>query len=313
MKPTIISQPRIDTSNITIQPIQTEQLEILQEALSERGQDDAREGFQNFGNGSDYHSSVGLAWARKLNMQGGDDRVELWGNPDDTVYGGSGNDRIHAANGDNILHGQSGDDTLTVYNGDDKLYGGSGNDTLFGGGGTDMLYGGTGNDVIYGGGGIDNIFGGAGDDIIFGDLDGSTADDQGRDVINGGYGNDEIHGGGGADRLYGDAGADRFVFDTASDLGFGHSDLIGDFSRSQGDKIVLIGIDANTTVLFPGDQAFTFVNGPSNQAGTLWLGAVSNGQQRVFMNIDGFEPDLDIMVKFNDPSMTSLQASDFLL
>lgn len=56
----------------------------------------------------------------------------------------------------------------------------------------------------------------------------------GSDTLNGGAGNDTLFGGTGSDTLIGGIGADNFQ------LFFGDShDLITDFGRSQGDKIVL--------------------------------------------------------------------------
>lgn len=300
------------TNIVQVEFIQTEFLESMQEAFLELTQDNDISGFRNLGNNSNTYTQPIALPGLRVNAQGGDDKVYIGGRTDDVVNGGSGNDTITVGGGNDTVKGGSGDDHLTGLDGDDKLFGGSGNDTIEGGNGIDEIQGGTGADLIYGGGGIDIIFGGAGNDIIYGDLDGSSAGDQGRDVLNGGFGNDEIHGGGNADRMYGNAGADRFVFDHVDDFEFGHSDLIGDFSRSEGDKIVLIGVDAN--LLADGNQAFTFSNAPSSFAGTLWFGAVSNGQQRVFLNVDGGpDADLDFVVQFNDDATTGLRASDFLL
>jgi len=247
----------------------------------------------------------------RINAQGGSDTIQLFGTGNDTIYTGSGSDTVFAGEGNDSVTGGSGNDDLVGYDGDDKLSGGSGNDTIEGGIGTDEIYGGSGVDMLFGSAGIDIIYGGLGNDQIFGDHDGSPTSQQGGDYLNGGYGNDEIHGGGGADRMYGNADADTFVFDHVNDFVFGHADLIGDFSRAEGDKIVLTSVDANASLA--ANQAFDFVDGPSTRAGTLWLGVAGNGQQRVFMNVDGGSADLDIIVKFNDATMTSLQESDFAL
>ena len=77
----------------------------------------------------------------------------------------------------------------------------------------------------------------------------------------------------GADTLVGGLGADRFVYLSASDSGTtpGTWDVIQDFSRSQGDKIDLQAIDANTSAF--GDQAFVFI-------GTAAFGANATAQLR---------------------------------
>ena len=70
-------------------------------------------------------------------------------------------------------------------------------------------------------------------------------------------------GGLGADRLTGGTGADRFDFNSLAELGLTKTtwDTITDFKTSEGDKIDLRGVDANTALI--GDQAFTFVGAAS--------------------------------------------------
>ncbi|TVQ44678.1 MAG: calcium-binding protein [Gloeocapsa sp. DLM2.Bin57] len=114
-----------------------------------------------------------------------------------------GNDIIYGLSGDDTIYGGSGS---LVFSENNTLYSRSlsGNDMLFGGDGNDVLYGEAGNDVLYG--------------------------ENGDDYLNGGIGYDTLIGG---------PGADRFVFGTGrgfSDLGV---DIIHDFSRLEGDKIVL--------------------------------------------------------------------------
>jgi serralysin len=93
--------------------------------------------------------------------------------------------------------------------------------------------------------------------------------DAGNDELRGGGGNDTIIGGLGIDMLYGDAvwssdtGADVFEFRSIQESGHlgAAADQIVDFlshrHTTQGDKIDLSAIDANTTVA--GDQAFQFI------------------------------------------------------
>jgi len=293
---------------IEVQVINSEFLEIIQESFAERSQDESKSGYQNLGS-AENNFSRNTSTSLLINTQGGDDTVFLNGSGNDTVYTGSGADTVFAGAGNDTVTGGSGDDELIGYDGNDKLYGGSGNDTLEGGIGVDEIYGGTGADTLWGGAGVDIIYGGVGNDVIYGDHDGSPTSQQGGDYLSGGFGNDEIHGGGKSDRMFGNAGADEFVFDHVNDFVFGHSDVIGDFSRSEGDTISLLAVDANANL--SGNQNFRFMEGPSTLAGTLWLGAASDGQQRVFMNIDGGSADLDIIVKFNDDAMTTLIKSDF--
>lgn len=285
-------------------------LELLRESQVELLQDNSRSGFQNLGSSSNNLTQT-TSSSLRINAQAGNDTIQLFGTGSDTIFTGSGNDTVFAGEGNDTVSGGSGTDNLIGHDGDDELSGGSGNDTIEGGVGTDQIYGGSGIDVLFGSAGVDFIYGGLGNDQIFGDHDGSPTSQQGGDYLYGGYGNDEIHGGGKSDRMYGNSGADTFVFDHVNDFVFGHADVIGDFSRAENDKIVLSPVDANANLA--NNQNFDFVDGPSTQAGTLWLGVANDGQQRVFMNIDGGSADLDIIVRFNDAAMTSLQESDFVL
>ena len=86
---------------------------------------------------------------------------------------------------------------------------------LVGYAGNDVLNGGNGNDTFLGGDGTDTLSGGAGNDVLVG-----------------GYGNDSLTGG---------LGSDQFVFRSgvAFSTGTMGRDTIADFTRSQGDKLVL--------------------------------------------------------------------------
>jgi Ca2+-binding RTX toxin-like protein len=306
---------------------QTESMERFQEQLSELSQDNARAGYVNMG--SDNRSVGGSNGENQyINGQAGNDSmftfsvissngvlVEVSG--DDTVYGGSGNDRISAGPGNDTLFGGSGNDTLDGGRDNDTLYGGSGNDTLGGGDGVDILNGGTGDDALLGGFGSDVLFGGADNDLLYGDPTYTSFENRGNDTLDGGFGNDLLNGGIGADRLTGGAGDDRFQFTLATDLSQGHTDVITDFQHwdgAHGDRIDLRQIDPNASQA--GDQSFFFTEGPSTVRGALWLGDVVNGQQKVFMNSDGADPfingPIELIVQFNDPTMTTLHASDFI-
>jgi len=67
---------------------------------------------------------------------------------DDLLSGTDGNDKLHADSGDDTLSGGDGMDDLNGGNGDDDLDGGAGDDVLDGGRGSDVLLGGAGNDVL---------------------------------------------------------------------------------------------------------------------------------------------------------------------
>jgi Ca2+-binding RTX toxin-like protein len=142
------------------------------------------------------------------------------------VYGGDGNDLIHAGwsndyveggAGADALYGESGDDHLDGGGGDDLLSGMAGDDLLVGAWGADNLYGLAGDDQLYGNDAEDTLQGGAGDDY----LDGGWR----QDTVEGNVGNDTLIGDADfSDDLYGDAGADRFVMSGLGDYrgGDGH-------------------------------------------------------------------------------------------
>ena len=124
-----------------------------------------------------------------------------------------------------------------VFNGND------GNDTFKSGHGADRLIGGKGNDNLDGNIGNDRVIGGEGDDIL-----------------NGGRGNDTVIGGLGTDSLSGGKNADKFEFnDIAESVVGAGRDVIINFHHDQHDRIVLSGIDADTTQ--DENQAFDYING----------------------------------------------------
>ncbi|WP_404710162.1 M10 family metallopeptidase C-terminal domain-containing protein [Sphingomonas sp. MMS24-J13] len=152
---------------------------------------------------------------------------------------------------------------------------------------------------------LDNrLAGGSGDDILEGGA--------GSDMISGGAGNDTLIGGTGGDDLYGGAGADKFVFTSVADFGTaGRLDIIYDFSRAEGDKIDLGGVDANTNLA--GDQAFSFLGTSSftKHAGELRSAYDATNDQSLVLgdtNGDGVA-DFSFWVKH----VSSFVASDFNL
>jgi len=238
-----------------------------------------------------------------INGGAGDDRI-AGGYGNDILNGGDGNDTISANDGDDTITGGAGTDNLYGFAGNDNIDGGDGNDTLLGMEGDDLIHGGAGADYIVGGDGTDTLYGDDGDDNMQGNdgndalngglgndgLDGGAGNDtlngdagndylgggEGNDVLNGGDGNDVLVGGAGKDTLTGGAGADAFFFTALTDSTSAAPDKITDFSWADGDYINLSQIDANTTLA--GDQAFSFVNSFTKQAGqaTLTYDAASN-------------------------------------
>jgi Ca2+-binding RTX toxin-like protein len=214
--------------------------------------------------------------------------ADVWRNWE-VIQGSDGNDRIRTnswgfavelrggGGDDELATGVTGvvGDTLSGEAGNDRLDGGAGNDVLRGGAGADVLMGSAGSDAAsyYSGttgilvslatgagsggeaqgdtlSGIENLSGSQGWDSLYGNA--------GANVLQGWNGNDLLVGRAGKDMLTGGAGVDRFQFTALADSVVGaNADRITDFSRAQGDRIDLAGIDARFTVA--GDQAFTFI------------------------------------------------------
>lgn len=228
---------------------------------------------------------------------------------------GTGNALANTITGNaasNKLSGGAGNDRLLGNDGDDALFGGSGNDVLAGGTGNDALYGGTGKDVIYAGAGNDKAYGGSGDDILYGAAGNDALGGAGgRDMLFGGAGTDKLNGGAGADKLHGGSGADMFIFASIKDstVGAAGRDTIHDFSRKEGDKIDLKGIDASTTA--GGNQAFSFIGTEtfSKKAGELRY-EKKGGDTYVFGDVNG-DGKADFSIRLD--SSIDFTKADFLL
>lgn len=217
-------------------------------------------------------------------MSGEAGRDKLWaGMGDDQVSGGAGDDEMGGDDGDDTLMGDAGDDRLWGENGNDSIFGGTGDDQIGGGDGRDTLDGGAGADKIDGGRGGDTLYGRAGRDELWGDdgndtldgglgadwLGGANGDDTllgaaGNDKLSGGDGDDALNGGADDDELYGDDGADSFLFARAAN----GDDEIGDFSRRDGDRIVVeSGVDVALTSIQ--DNAHTLLVFTDSDTGDL--------------------------------------------
>jgi len=188
---------------------------------------------------------------------------------------------IRKGGADNTITGTDAADGINARRGDDEVKGGKGNDVLQGGYGNDKVWGGDGDDIIDGGHGEDRLWGGKGDDLlisradarepeIFYDPTRDEADPLGE-LTNGKLypdqpipGDDVLTGGKGADTFYfqtlinaklryilkhtnddgtinwhGVAGENDKLHDHWVDY-LGH-DVITDYSRAEGDRIVIEG------------------------------------------------------------------------
>ena len=274
-------------------------------------------------------------------IYGGDGNDTITGGAgDDRISGGAGNDILSGGDGNDTISGNEGDDTITGGAGVDNLYGFTGNDNIDGGDGNDTLLGMEGDDLIHGGAGADYIVGGDGNDTLYGDdgddnmlgndgndtmngglgndgLDGGAGNDtlngdagndylgggEGNDVLNGGDGNDVLVGGAGQDILTGGAGGDAFFFTALTDSTSAAPDKITDFSWADGDYIDLSRIDANTSLA--GDQAFSFVNSFTKQAGQATLTYDSASNTSTFSaDVDG-DGVADFVLQINGQQDTS--------
>lgn len=233
------------------------------------------------------------------------------------IRGGSGNDWLLGNDGSDIISGGTGDDRLKGYAGNDTLIGGTGKDVLFGGAGSDTASyvtasagvraslskptSNTGEAKGDSYSSVENLAGSGKSDFLEGN--------SGRNNIFGAAGNDKITGGGNQDTLYGGIGADTFIYNSSKDSTLERFDMISDFSRKEGDKVDLRGIDADSTST--GNQAFTFIGSKamSGHAGELRWEKVSSGTW-ILGDTDG-DGDYDFGVHFDD--LTSLAKGDFLL
>jgi Ca2+-binding RTX toxin-like protein len=179
---------------------------------------------------------------------------------DDQIFGNGGDDVLTGGNGNDVMNGGTGADTMDGGDNNDQMFGDDGNDTMDGGFGDDRMNGQDDDDLMFGGAGDDLMFGGSGDDNMFGD-DGNDRmfGDAGADRMTGGAGNDFITGGLGRDQMVGGTGADRFDFNALAESVRGTNRDVVFFERTEGDKIDVTNIDANSTV--GGNQAFTFIGG----------------------------------------------------
>jgi Ca2+-binding RTX toxin-like protein len=183
------------------------------------------------------------------------------------LTGGGLNDSLTGNAADNIFYGLDDNDTLSGRDGADILSGGTGADQLDGGAGSDIasyytgilgvavnLTTGTASGGDAQGDTLTSIEGLSGSNLA----NDSLAGNAGANTLRGWGGDDALTGAGGKDTLIGGAGADRFIYGSTADSVVGvNADVIADFNHSQGDRIDLSVIDANTGAA--GNQAFSFI------------------------------------------------------
>ncbi|MEJ1933695.1 hypothetical protein WDZ92_26130 [Nostoc sp. NIES-2111] len=136
----------------------------------------------------------------------------------------------------------------SILEGADLISGGALSDILNGYAGADSLDGGAGLDVINGNQGSDTVSGGDGADVVRGGRD--------DDLVLGGAGNDFLAGDRGSDTLTGGAGAD--LFHTFAGAGL---DRVTDFSRAEGDRVLLLSGQSYTVSQQGGDTVIDLGGG----------------------------------------------------
>jgi len=154
-----------------------------------------------------------------------------------SISGGAGNDRIgfDMDVGPSYLRGDEGDDVI---------FGGEDFNDLNGNQGSDTVHGNVSGDWVLGGQGDDLLFAYEAADLVYGNMGNDTCDGgAGADTVRGGQGADSLSGGAGDDWLSGDRGDDTLAGGTGADVfhSFGDAglDRVTDFSRAEGDRVVL--------------------------------------------------------------------------
>jgi serralysin len=246
----------------------------------------------------------------------------------ENVKGGSASDQI---TGNELVN------TLWGYGGNDTLKGDAGNDVLIGGSGADALYGGSGNDTAsyadYGKGvyanlsnatlntneaagdtfsSIENLKGTAYADKLYGDARANMlTGDSGNDILSGMSGTDKLYGGAGADAFTGGSDADTFQFRVLADstVAVAGRDSIFDFVGTQGDKIDLSGIDANTGV--SGNQTFIYLGTTTFSGKAAELRYIKGSSETtIYGDVNG-DKKVDFAIYLDDA--VSLQKGYFVL
>ena len=242
------------------------------------------------------YSIVGGADAARFTIDPKSGVLQFVSAPDHELPGDSNGDNVYAvivrASDGQLFDDQSLSLTVTNMRDGAVVTGTSGSDSISASSLSPALRTTNSEDTVFGRDGHDNIQGMAGDDELYGE-----------------GGNDTITGGAGADRLSGGLGKDQFTYNSASESSGAAIDMITDFSRSQGDKISLSAIDANSLV--SSNQAFTFIGSAafSNVAGQLRY-ETSGGVTTISGDING-DGVADLQIQLS--GSIALIASDFIL
>jgi Ca2+-binding RTX toxin-like protein len=260
----------------------------------------------------DQYAAGGSLATTFVQYDDGTNRTIVWSEVP-AITGTGARDVLTGTSALEFLRGLAGNDVLVGGSGPDRMEGGVGNDAYYvddardlaietANAGIDTVYAslnyGLGLNlenlvlrpgVVYGDGnnGANAITGNAAANV----LSGRAGDDQlyglaGDDRLAAGEGRDLLDGGAGRDALYGNSGADTFLWRRIGDTGVttGSADLVGDFSRSNGDRLHVALIDADTGR--SGNQTFSFIGQAAfSAAGQVRYVHVA-GETRLFLNTD---------------------------
>ena len=246
--------------------------------------------------------SVNLAFATAQQTHGaGEDKLLRVEN----LVGSGGDDHFAGSGVANRIEGGGGEDRIRGQSGADALHGGGEKDVLYGGYGDDAANGDAGDDLVFGELGNDSLEGGAGSDRLLGE--------EGADTVAGGEGADTLRGGVQRDTATGGAGADQFAFENGDVMGFiAGCDRITDFSRADGDKINVRGLDARTAT--PDlDDRFSFIGTGAfsgNGVGGELRFRVAQGNTYIEGDVDG-DGTADFYIRID--GIHTLVAGDFVL
>ncbi|MBB5538122.1 M10 family metallopeptidase [Rhizobium giardinii] len=241
------------------------------------------------GDGNDTFDLTAYSDNLKIDLRPG--KASLFSEDQVANLGTDADETIHFARGNifnALLH--DGDIRSLIEN----AKGGSGSDRIIGNQVGNSLQGYSGNDTLNGEGGSDVLIGASG-----------------ADRLSGGTGADRLYGGAGADDLIGGADADMFLFKlrTESTVSASGRDTIFDFSASQGDRIDLSVIDANSKAT--SNQAFAFLGNAAFTGAAAELRYVKGSSDTyVYGDVNG-DKAADFAVHLDDA--LTLQKSYFIL
>jgi serralysin len=226
----------------------------------------------------------------------------------DRVLGGPGNDSFAFSTFTSTYLGGNDNDTFFSVGWQNTINGGAGNDTV--------SYRPRADDATQGDTGVTiNLAtqrvatGGARVEVLV-SIENAEGSAHGDRITGNGQAN-RLAGAGGLDALLGGAGADRFVYLRTSDavVRATVAEEIGDFSRAQGDRIDLHGMDANRNAA--GNQDFTFRGAAAFNGHAGQVRFATDGVNTIVQGDTSGDGVADFQILLDD--VTTLRVGDFIL